>query len=243
MRFIIYNIVLIMILCGTAFSQAFVTPTGQKYHSFESCPVLKRAKKAIRLDMQDAIQKYHTACNLCEKKSSKKNNYPAVTGYCTKVSDGDTITVSVGQKKVKVRLYGIDAPEKRQAFGGKAKKFLQKKLLHKKVILQILDKDRYGRVVALVRLASSHSSTAQGAQGAQGAQVAQVQNRTIQDEIIKNGLAWVYPRYCKLELCTQWEDLQLAAKEESKGLWREHATEPWQWRKMQRHLSLAPITN
>jgi micrococcal nuclease len=46
-----------------------------------------------------------------------------ITGKVIKVADGDTLTILNGSKKTKIRLYGIDCPEKGQAFGKKAKKF------------------------------------------------------------------------------------------------------------------------
>jgi len=45
------------------------------------------------------------------------------TGKVAGVSDGDTISVMRGGKAVKVRLYGIDCPEKKQPYGTKARQF------------------------------------------------------------------------------------------------------------------------
>ena len=56
--------------------------------------------------------------------------------------------------------------------------------------------DRYGRTVAFV----------------------QVENVLVNEELIKEGLGWVYLRYCKLPLCIEWQGLQLAAQLEKRGL-------------------------
>ena len=66
---------------------------------------------------------------------------------CVEVSDGDTITVLQWNKEYKVRLYGIDCPEKSQAYGKKAKQFTADKVFGKIVDVDIKDTDRYGQLV------------------------------------------------------------------------------------------------
>lgn len=127
------------------------------------------------------------------------------------VADGDTITVEpvVGGERVKVRLHGIDAPEKKQAGGEAARGFVFDAALYKNVEISEQGKpDRYGRAIAIVYLPSGQS---------------------LQAELLKNGHAWVYPRYCKK--CTDWEALQDAARKNKRGLWGdENAVPPWEWR-------------
>ena len=48
----------------------------------------------------------------------------AFSAKVIKISDGDTITVLSGKEQTKVRLYGIDAPEKKQDYGQRSKQFL-----------------------------------------------------------------------------------------------------------------------
>jgi len=88
------------------------------------------------------------------------------TGTVTKVSDGDTIQVTTPeQTKLKVRLYGIDAPETPkinrqsgqvhqpgQPFSEEAQKTLKDKIMGKQVKLEILDIDKYRRMVCMVWL-------------------------------------------------------------------------------------------
>jgi len=80
----------------------------------------------------------------------------------------------------------------------------------KVVELEPVTVDRYGRTVAFV----------------------QVENVLVNEELVKEGLAWVYVRYCKLPLCAEWQTLQLAAQNQKRGLWG-HSGEipPWEYRR------------
>jgi endonuclease YncB( thermonuclease family) len=94
------------------------------------------------------------------------------------VADGDTITVLHEKRPERIRLCGIDCPEKRQPFGKRAKQFTSELVFGKVVEIDPVDTDRYGRTVAFVR----------------------VEDITVNEELIKKGLGWVYVRYCKLPL-------------------------------------------
>ncbi len=92
------------------------------------------------------------------------------------VSDGDTITVLHSGKGERIRLHGIDCPEKRQAFGNRAKQFTSKLVFAKTVTVQPVDRDRYGRTVGVVLLPDG---------------------RSLNHELVSAGLAWMYRRYTK----------------------------------------------
>lgn len=68
------------------------------------------------------------------------------------VSDGDTISVMRGGKAVKVRLHGIDCPEKKQLFGTLAKQYTSEMAFGKEVEVRVKTADRYGRLVGEVIL-------------------------------------------------------------------------------------------
>lgn len=141
--------------------------------------------------------------------------YPALgwSGKVVGVSDGDTITVLRDRQPQKIRLYGIDCPEKRQPFGKKAKQFTSELVFGKFVEIEPVATDRYGRTVAFVS----------------------VENITVNKELIKEGLGWVYVRYCKLPLCVEWQGLQLAAQTEKRGLWGDsHHIPPWEYRRQKK---------
>ncbi len=60
-----------------------------------------------------------------------------ITGKVVKVADGDTVTVlAPGNRQVKVRLYGIDCPEKKQAFGQRARQFTAQRVAGENVRVQ-----------------------------------------------------------------------------------------------------------
>ena len=131
-------------------------------------------------------------------------------GKVVAVQDGDTITVLRDKDPIKVRLYGIDCPEKRQAFGTKAKQFTSELAFGKVVDVETVDVDRYGRTVGIVSLADG---------------------TVVNQEIIRVGFAWVYAHYCKKPICLEWKRLEGEAGAEKQGLWKdENPLPPWEWR-------------
>ena len=145
----------------------------------------------------------------------------AWSGKVIGVADGDTITVLHDEKPQKIRLYGIDCPEKKQPFGKKAKQFTSDLLFGKDVDIEPVAIDRYGRTVAFVRVGSVN----------------------VNEELIKEGLAWVYLHYCKLPLCTDWQGLELTAQAEKRGLWGDSShIAPWEYRRQKRKYK-APLVS
>jgi endonuclease YncB( thermonuclease family) len=137
----------------------------------------------------------------------------AWSGKVIGVADGDTITVLRDKEQVRIRLYGIDTPEKGQAFGKKAKQFTSGLLFGKVVEVEPVDIDRYGRTVALVT----------------------VFKRLANEELVNAGFAWVYTRYCDRPICERWKMLEYEAREAKRGLWSDpHAIPPWEFRKKRR---------
>ena len=79
------------------------------------------------------------------------SSLPVLTGKVIKVTDGDTITIlTKDRKQVKIRLYGIECPEKNQDYGPKAKEFTLNLSFGKTVSVKQIDTDRYGRIVGEV---------------------------------------------------------------------------------------------
>ncbi|UCG11532.1 MAG: thermonuclease family protein [Deltaproteobacteria bacterium] len=137
----------------------------------------------------------------------------AWSGKVVGISDGDTIRVLRDQEHVKIRLYGIDAPEKGQAYGKKAKQFTSKMVFGKVVEVEVMDHDRYGQTVALVA----------------------VNKQILNEELLKAGYAWVYYQYCQEMICHAWADYQFAAKLDKRGLWRDPAPiPPWEFGRKKR---------
>lgn len=127
------------------------------------------------------------------------------------VSDGDTIRVRCGDgDQLKVRLAEIDAPEKAQAFGKAAKDQLSDLVYGYDVSLEVVDTDRYGRIVALVE--------------ANGINV----NR----QMLQLGMAWCYTQYAKHDWCAQ---SQTSAQSAKIGLWAApEPTPPWEYRRREK---------
>jgi len=72
-------------------------------------------------------------------------------GRVVGIADGDTVTVlDAGQAQHKIRLMGIDAPEKKQAFGQRSKQHLSDLVFQKQVVVEYSKKDRYGRTLGKI---------------------------------------------------------------------------------------------
>ena len=131
-----------------------------------------------------------------------------------KVIDGDSLLVATDRGNIEVRLYGVDCPEYDQPYSREAKIFAQNAVLGKKVMIEPVAEDSYGRTVAVV---------------AKGAD-------TLNRELVQAGLAWVYPRYCKKAVCTSWKKDERNARDERTGLWQEaQPNPPWQWKNNKRN--------
>ncbi len=130
------------------------------------------------------------------------------------ISDGDTIKVlrvhpDGHKEQVKIRLYGIDCPEKGQAWGKRAKQFTAKLAAGKTVTLIVRDKDRYGRLVADVILPDGCC---------------------LNHEIVRAGFAWWYRKYARKDAVL--ERLEKEAWVDRRGLWVDkNPVPPWEWRK------------
>lgn len=92
-----------------------------------------------------------TSQQLSDPSESEVTAFPG--GYLGKVvgvADGDTLTLLVGTKQLKIRLAEIDAPERSQPYGTKAKHLLSDLVFGRSVRIVEVDRDRYGRIVAQV---------------------------------------------------------------------------------------------
>ena len=130
------------------------------------------------------------------------------TGKVVAVLDGDTIEVLQHGKAERIRLNGIDCPEKKQAFGQKAKQFTSSLVFGKTVVVVPSEKDRYKRTVGDVFLSDGVN---------------------VSYELVKAGLAWWYRKYSDDVILAV---LELEAQLARRGLWRDpHPIPPWEWRK------------
>jgi endonuclease YncB( thermonuclease family) len=129
------------------------------------------------------------------------------------VADGDTITVLDADKvQHKIRLAGIDAPEKKQAFGNRSKESLSELTYDKTVNVETDKRDKYGRQVGKVLV--------------NGQDVNLVQ--------VERGMAWWYRAYAREQSSSDrrlYEAAEDAAKADKRGLWRDaEPVPPWEFR-------------
>lgn len=133
------------------------------------------------------------------------------------VGDGDTVTVLTAEnRQFKIRLSGIDAPEKKQPFGAFATQTLARHLFGQPVLIEWSKIDRYGRILGKVEVDGVDANLEQ----------------------VREGSAWVYMQYLReqpIEDRNLYLEAERHAKAERRGLWRDEQPEPpWQWRRDKR---------
>lgn len=137
-----------------------------------------------------------------------------LNGRVVGVSDGDTITVLDGTKtQHRIRLVGIDAPEKAQAFGEKSKQSLSNMVFGKEISVLWDKRDRYDRILGKVLMPWGDVNLAQ----------------------VEDGMAWHYKRYMNDQSMKDqlaYDDAERTARRLKKGLWADAVpTPPWDWRR------------
>ncbi|MBK6744927.1 MAG: thermonuclease family protein [Hydrogenophilales bacterium] len=138
-------------------------------------------------------------------------------GRVVGLADGDTVTVLDEQKtQHKIRLAGIDAPEKGQAYGNVSKQSLSDLVYDKTVSVDWHKVDRYGRKVGKILIDGLDANLEQ----------------------VKRGLSWHYKEYAKEQSSedqARYADAETQARLDKRGLWNEpEPIPPWAWRKMKR---------
>jgi endonuclease YncB( thermonuclease family) len=138
-------------------------------------------------------------------------------GRVVGIQDGDTVTVlDASNQQHRIRLAGIDAPEKAQAFGTSAKEHLARLAFGKHADLRCAKRDRYGREVCSLYVAG----------------------RDLGLEQVRSGHAWWFREYAReqsLEDRKVFESAENEAREARRGLWRDASPQaPWAWRRQAR---------
>lgn len=138
-------------------------------------------------------------------------------GMAQRVADGDTVTVEDADgERYRVRLAGIDAPERKQPFGKASTRNIYNNVFDKKVVVDWYKKDRWGRLIGKVML----------------------NGRDLNYEQVAEGYAWHFKKYAKEqtpENRKKYADAEQAAIESKRGLWQDkEVVAPWAYRKTQR---------
>ena len=153
-------------------------------------------------------------CHSEQRKEEVANDTTVITqnenewsGKVVKITDGDTIEVLLNGKAVKIRLADIDCPEKRQAFGTRAKQYTADLCFGKIVKVVKVGTDRYQRIIGTVYLDNG---------------------TVLNKELLKVGLAWFYKKYSDKQ---DYADLENEARQNKVGLWADdEPTPPWEFR-------------
>jgi endonuclease YncB( thermonuclease family) len=137
-----------------------------------------------------------------------------LNGTVVGVADGDTVTVlDASRQQYKIRLMGIDAPEKKQAFGNKSKQALSDLVFNKQVSVEFNKTDKYGRTIGKILVDGLDANLEQ----------------------VKKGMAWHYKQYQKEQSSvdrTAYAKAEELAKAEKLGLWFDPSpTPPWDFRR------------
>lgn len=140
-------------------------------------------------------------------------------GKVVAVSDGDTIVVLDAQnQRHKIRLAGIDAPEKSQPYGQQAKRRLSAAIAGKTVQVEWTKHDRYRRIVGVVRYSQCEGCIRDAGLG-----------------LVMDGYAWRYRKYANEQSSEDrqaYEYAERLAKSKRLGLWADRdPIPPWDWRR------------
>lgn len=140
-------------------------------------------------------------------------NAENIFGKVIGVMDGDTIEILDASKTThRIRLEGIDAPEKAQPFGARSKQHLSDQVFGRQVDVQFKKTDKYGRNVGKVIVGGKDANLEQ----------------------IRSGFAWHYKEYQKEQSAADrvaYADAEISARAKKAGLWIEpKAIPPWEWR-------------
>ena len=138
-----------------------------------------------------------------------------ISGKVTAVKDGDTIVVLKNRVTYTIRLDGIDCPEKKQAFGDKAKRFVSDKVFSRNVKVVYTKKDRYQRYLGTVYYGGG---------------------KNLNEDLLKAGLAWHYKQYNKDPILAK---LEATARRNKTGLWADkNPVAPWNFRRIKKKQTL-----
>lgn len=137
----------------------------------------------------------------------------SLVGEVVAIADGDTLTVlDADRVQHKIRLAGIDAPERKQPFGQRSRQTLADLLFRKQVEVMTEKKDRYGRTIGKVIY----------------------QGRDVNLVLVSEGMAWHYKQYAREQVAADQKLYALAEEEaraEQRGLWMDpQPIPPWSWR-------------
>lgn len=146
-----------------------------------------------------------------EPSASPESGFREINGVVTRVGDGDSLTLKTDRgDSVKVRLFGVDAPELAQKRGREAHQYLRGLAEGRRARVEVKTVDQYDRQVGRVF----------------------VDGRCLNEILVTEGQAWVFERYCQDGWCDELRRAQARAQSERRGLWQDRDPQPpWDWRR------------
>jgi endonuclease YncB( thermonuclease family) len=196
-----YRLIIVLVAaCGVGWSCASAPPAGSTASASAPAPPATAVTAIVPVPPAPPVAGDGPACGAA--------GAPVLVGRVTRVIDGDTVDVGLGSDPIRVRLSGADAPEHDQPWGPQAAAALQALTLGREVELEVVDQDRYERMVARVCLG----------------------NEDVGAWLIEQGDAWAYRQYLDDPTYCAFEGVARAAR---RGVWSAPPSQwiaPWEWR-------------
>ncbi|WP_161890635.1 thermonuclease family protein [Pontibacter russatus] len=210
MRKLTYHLLLFLTLCTALACKQSSREEAQEQFRQRQQAVLERDAEQQTSNSPEAGPSAATPETAAAEGNPSK---PATTAgdKVVGIKDGDTVELLRNGKTETVRLFGVDAPEKAQAYGQRARQFTSDLAFGKNVRLIVNNTDRYGRTVGTIILPDG---------------------RSLNEELVRNGYAWHYKAYSNdLKLA----NLETDARRYKRGLWQDaNPVAPWDYRKEKR---------
>lgn len=217
-RLNIVEIALICLLLGFAtyiwHGGTTATPTASRMEQSREKPARPAAVSENSKTGSRPASSSGSASSKTSSSAQKKN----IEGYrLSQLADGDSFElVDNAGRKLQVRLYGIDAPEKSQTFGDASRLHLLKLMEGRTFRVQTFYQDPYKRHVALVYRIEN----------------GKVDEISLNQRQVQRGMAWVYDQFCTSDFCSTWKVEEALARQQRLGLWKNDSpVPPWQWRR------------
>ena len=134
-------------------------------------------------------------------------------GQVVRIVDGDTVVLESDGARHRVRLAGIDAPERNQPWGNAGTRELRHQVAGQHVVVEWYKRDRWKRLIGMIRLDGDDMNL----------------------HMVDRGLAWHYKRYADEQTPPDrdaYAEAEKAAQDARRGLWSDpQPIPPWEWRK------------
>lgn len=186
----------------------YITETGRRYH-LAGCRYLSETARAVEL--AGAVALGYEPCGVCGPpvldEVTAAALMPRLSGKVVGVHDGDNLTLLVERTQHRIRLNGIDAPERGQPWNQRARQALADLCFGRQVEVVVRGTDRYGRELGDVYVGGLF----------------------VNAEMVRIGLAWHYIQYSHDEGLAALEN---EAKQAKRGLWADPSpVPPWEYRR------------